>query len=79
MSSRKSEPSLSPPECRRQVASILAKGVIRWRQRAKAAGNFDAEESSLCRETPLDLARKMSLTVSDRTRGFTLRGDGDNA
>jgi hypothetical protein len=38
----------TPPasERRRQVASIHAKGVIRWRRRAKAAGIIDARASS---------------------------------
>lgn len=79
MPSRESEPTLSPAERRRQVASILAKGVIRWRRRAKAAGIIDAPESSPGRETRLELSGKTRLSVSDGTRGFTPRGDGDDA
>ena len=35
---RASEPALSPAERRRHVASILARGVIRWRRCVKASG-----------------------------------------
>jgi hypothetical protein len=71
------EPTLSPADRRHQVASILAKGVIRWRKRAKSAGIIDAQKSPLGRKTGLELSRETSLTVG--TRGFTPRDDGDNA
>jgi hypothetical protein len=36
---------LSPVDRGREVASILGRGVIRWRRRAKAAGIVDAQKS----------------------------------
>lgn len=73
------ESTLPPDHRRDQVTAILAKGVIRWLRGAKSAAIIDAQESSLSRETSLDLPGETSLTVSDGTRGFTLRVDGDNA
>ena len=77
--SLRAEQPLSPTERRRQVASILAKGVIRWRRRAKSNGNIDAEKSPPVSKNHLAISAETSLSVSDATRGFTLRGDGDNA
>jgi hypothetical protein len=71
------EPTLSPADRRRQVASILARGVIRWRRRAKSAGIIDAKKSPPGRETGLELSRETRLSVSDGTRGFTPRDDGE--
>lgn len=73
------EPALSPADRRRQVASILAKGIIRWRRRAKAAGIIHAEKSPPSPETGLELPDQTRLSVSDGTRGFTPRVDGDDA
>jgi hypothetical protein len=68
---------LSPAERRREVASILARGVIRWHRRAKAAGMINTEESAISGETRLELSGKTRLSVG--TRGFTPRSDGDDA
>jgi len=70
---------LSTADRRREVASILAKGVVRWHRMAKTTGDFDAQESSPGREIGLELSRETRLTVSDGTRGFTPRDDGDEA
>jgi len=71
----KPPPDLSPAERRREVASILARGVKRWRRRAKAAGIIDAQKSPSSGETRLELSRETRLSVD--TRGFTPRSDGD--
>ena len=71
--------TLSPDDRRREVASILAKGVIRWRQRAKTARLKHAPESAPPAENGLEVSAETRLSVSDRTRGFTPRGSGDNA
>ena len=68
---------LCPVERRREVASILARGVIRWRRRAKSAGIMDTEKSAVSGETRLELPAKTRLSVG--TRGFTPRSDGDEA
>ena len=70
---------LSPADRCRQVASILAKGVIRWRRRAKAAGIIDAPVTPQNSETGLEPSGETRLSVSDGTRGFTPRGDADDA
>lgn len=68
---------LSPAERRREVASILARGVIRWRRRAKSAGIIVTEKSAVSGETRLELSGRTRLSVG--TRGFTPRSDGDEA
>ena len=70
-------PVLSPVERRREVASILARGVIRWHRRAKTAGIIDTQKSPPSSKTRLELSGETRLSVG--TRGFTPRSDGDNA
>lgn len=70
---------LDPSERRRQVASILARGVIRWRSGVKSTAISDARESAPSAENRLELSRETRLSVSDGTRGFTMRTDGDDA
>ncbi len=79
MSNEREPADLSPIERQRQVAAILAKGVVRWRKRAKSGGFIPALESSPDPGIRLDLPGKTRLSVSDGTRGFTPRGDGDDA
>jgi hypothetical protein len=70
---------LDPAERRRQVASILARGVMRWRRHVRSTAISDARESCPSAENRLELSRKTRLSVSDGTRGFTMRADGDDA
>ena len=70
---------LTPAERRRRIASILANGVVRWRKRAKAGGFMPTPKFSPAGENCLDLPGETRLSVSDGTRGFTPRGDGDDA
>ncbi len=70
-------PDLSPAARRREVASILARGVIRWHRRAKSAVIIDAQKSPPSGETSLELSGETRLSVG--TRGFTPRSDGDEA
>lgn len=68
---------LSPSARRTETASILAKGVIRWRMRAKSAGIIDAQKSPPASETGLELSGETRLSVSDAsdaTRGSTSTG-----
>ncbi len=69
---------ISPADRRREVASILARGVIRWRRKARTVGDLDAQESSPGRGIGLELFRETRLSVVDRTRGLRLRDVGDN-
>jgi len=43
----RTEAPLDPAERRRQVASILARGVMRWRQQAKSTAIIAAQESAV--------------------------------
>lgn len=70
---------LNPAERRQQVASILARGVIRWRRRAKSTAIMHAQKSEPDAEDRLELSRETRLSVSDGTRGFTMRAEGDDA
>lgn len=70
---------LDPADRRRQVASILARGVMRWRRQAKSSAIIDAQESAPAAENRLELSPETRLSVSDGTRGFTMRADGDDA
>lgn len=76
--SARSDAPVDPAERRRQVASILARGVVRWRRRVKATGISDAQESPPAAENRLELPRETRLSVS-RTRRLRPRDDGDNA
>jgi hypothetical protein len=67
--------NLSPTDRCREVASILARGVIRGHKRAKTAGIIDAQKSAPGGETRLELSGQTPLSVG--TRGFTPRSDGD--
>ena len=71
--------NLSATDRRREIASILARGVIRWRRRAKASGIIDAQKPTESGENGLELSRETRLSVADATRGFTPRNDGDDA
>ena len=68
-----------PAERRQELASILARGVIRWRRQAKLTAISDAQKSAPASENRLELSRETRLSVSDGTRGFTMRADGDDA
>ncbi len=76
---KRTDALLDPAERRRQVASILARGVTRWRRQARATTISDAQESAPVTENRLELSRETRLSVSDGTRGFTPRDDGDDA
>ncbi len=79
MPKRYANEQLSPVDRRREVASILAKGVVRLHRMAKSTGGFDAQKSSPGREIGLELSRETRLSVVNGTRGLRLRDDGDEA
>lgn len=66
---------LAAADRRREVASIFARGVIRWCRRARAAGIINSQKSPPSGETRLELSGETRLSVG--TRGFTPRSDGD--
>lgn len=79
MSAKTSTIDLSPAERRREVAAILARGVLRLRRIARLGGIMHAPESLPKRENGLELSGEMRLSLSERTRGLGLRDDGDDA
>jgi len=79
MPKRYANEQLSPADRRRELASLLAKGVVRWHRMAKGRGDFDAQKSSPGREIPLELSRETRLSVVNGTRGLRPRDDGDEA
>lgn len=70
---------IAPDERRRQIALILARGLLRWRQRLHAAGVDAAAETPGIPANRLELCRETRLSVFDGTRGLSPRGDGDDA
>lgn len=66
------EPTLSPVERRRQVAAILAKGVIRLRRMNQRGGFTHAPESSPDAQNGLEFPGETRLSVVDGT--FTSKG-----
>ena len=78
MPKQRADETLCPADRRREVASILAKGVVRWHRTTQTANHRDAQESSPIRENGLELSRETRLSASDGTRGLRLRDDGDD-
>jgi hypothetical protein len=76
MPKRYADEHLSPADRRRELASLLAKAVVRWHRMARTAGKLDAQKSSPGREIGLELLRETRLSVGG-TRGLSLRNDGD--
>ncbi|KAA0219520.1 MAG: hypothetical protein EDS66_17505 [Planctomycetota bacterium] len=76
---QRTDAPLDPAERRRQVTSILARGVMRWRRQARSTAIMHAQKSAPTGENRLELSRETRLSVSDGTRGFTMRADGDDA
>lgn len=76
---KRTDAPLDPAERRRQVASILARGVVRWHRHVKSTTTSDAQKSRPAAENRLELSRETRLSVSDGTRGLWPRDDGDEA
>ena len=79
MPKQRADETLCPADRRREVASILANGLVRWHRTTRTAGHLDAQESSPRRKTGLELFRETRLSVVNGTRGLWLRDDGDDA
>ncbi len=79
MPNHRDDPVFTPDERHRRIAAILAKGVTRWRQRARAVGLMHAQESAQKPRISLELPGETRLSVSDATRGLAPRDDGDDA
>lgn len=78
MPKHRQDEHLSPADRRRAVASILAKGVVRWHRRMRTAGTFDAQESSPDVRNCLEFPGETRLSVVNGTRGLSPRDDGDD-
>ena len=69
---------LSPFERHRQVAAILARGVLRLRRIYQTRGFAHAPESLPDGQNCLEFPSETRLSVVNGTRGFTPRDDGDD-
>jgi hypothetical protein len=79
MPKHREDEHLPPADRRREVALILARGVVRWHRRMKTTGIFDAQKCSPDREIGLDFPGETRLSVVNGTRRLWLRDDGDDA
>ncbi|MCK6485487.1 MAG: hypothetical protein L6R00_15270 [Phycisphaerae bacterium] len=79
MPKQRADEHLSPADRRREVAAILAKGLVRWHRTTQTAGNLDAQKSSPRRKIGLELSRETRLSVVNGTRGLWPRDHGDDA
>jgi hypothetical protein len=71
-------PPLTPSARRQEIVAILAKGVLRWHQRVRAADNADPQNPPQSIENGLEFPAETRLS-GPRTRGLSPREDGDNA
>ena len=71
------EAPLSHTDRRREVALILARGVLRWHHHAQSADLPNFQKSPPDPKKCLELSGETPLSVG--TRGFTPRSDGDEA
>ncbi len=60
-----------------EVAAILAQGILRWRERPRAAEIVPPPEPESPRKG-LEFPRETRLSASRRTRGLRLRNVGDD-
>lgn len=72
-------PKLTPAARRQEIAAILAKGVVRWHQRARPVGLIDPENPPKIPENGLEFPAETRPCVAGDTRGLWPRDDGDNA
>jgi hypothetical protein len=79
MPRRTEAPSMPAEERCREVAAILARGVLRVRRVTRIGVHLHAPESQDLRENGLELSNETRLSVSDGTRGLHLRHNGDDA
>ncbi len=70
---------LSPEERLREVASILARGVARWRKEVKAGRIMHDVATGATTGIGLEVPSKTVLSVSPSTRKLAMRDDGDAA
>ena len=69
---------ISPKERRREVAAILARGVLRLHRSARIGGVTPDPECQSSSEKGLEVLPETGLSASGGTRGLRLRDDGDD-
>ena len=79
MPKRVPQPSPAPTDRRREVASILARGVSRYLRRARSGGFMHVENASNSSEIGLEVLAESRPCVVNGTRGLEPRDDGDDA
>ena len=78
VSATSNSPHLTPAVRRQEITSILAKGTLRWHQRARAAGLTDPQNPPQSIENGLEFPAETRLS-GPRTRGLSPREDGGKA
>jgi len=68
-----------PRERRREVAAILARGVVRWHRKARAEGCLSTAESPPMAKKSLEFPGETRLSASYGTRGLRPQDEGDDA
>ena len=71
-------PPISVKERRREVAAILARGVLRLRRTARVGGVTSDPECESSSENGVEVLPKTRLSVAGPTRGLRLRDDGED-
>lgn len=79
MTAAKKTTNMTPIARRQEIAAILAKGVLRWHRRAKAAGIADSAQPPPKPEKGLEFLGETRLSVPHGTRGLSPRDAGDEA
>ena len=67
-----------PADRLREVASILARGVVRWRKQVKAGRITPVSDQENAPRIRLEVPAKTVLSVSPSTRGLAMRVAGDD-
>ena len=78
MTARTVKPAISPDERLRQVAAILAFGVVRHRHAVHFDEDPPAKNPQNLDENGLDLDGETRLSGAQDTRGLRMRGESEN-
>ena len=71
--------SMSVDQRHREVAAILARGLLRLRRKNRSMDALHAPKPQDSPKNGLELPGETRLNVPHGTRGLRLRGDGDEA
>lgn len=72
------QPALTPTGRLREVASILARGVVRGRKQVKSGQIMPVPGPETAPRIRLEVPTETGLSVSPSTSGLAMRDDGDD-